>query len=249
MKVTPIAAADFARPIQAFLVALSFGESENDPLDYTELCGGGHFEGFAAFPQWAGVGDPISHAAGRYQFEPATWRDMQGRLSLPDFSPTSQDHAAWALASEVYQRVTGRVLLADLQADDLASIAPALRSTWTSVNGEFPARYHGALAALTPAQGDPDHSADELNRQELAQLSAPAAQPVADPAPAPPAVSPGTSVAIGSGAAAVLTKNLMFLSACIAAGHLLPLDETTAGAMAAGSLMLGGWYAHRKSRA
>lgn len=248
MKVTPIAAADFARPIQAFLVALSFGESENDPLDYTELCGGGHFEGFAAFPQWAGVGDPISHAAGRYQFEPATWRDMQTRLSLPDFSPTSQDHAAWALASEVYQRVTGRVLLADLQADELASVAPALRSTWTSVNGEFPARYHGALAALTPA--DPaDTSADDLNRQELAQLSAPASEtPPSFPKQAP-AVSPGTSVAIGSGAAAVLTKNLMFLSACLAAGHLLPLDETTAGAMAAGALMCGGWYAHRKSRA
>ncbi len=147
LQITPIAATDFSAPIQAFLIALSYGESEHDADSYTELCGGDHFDGFATFPDWQGIGDPISHAAGRYQFEPATWREMAGRLGLTDFSPTSQDHAAWGLASEVYQR-TGRILLDDLHRDDLAGIAAALRSTWTSVNSEFPARYRGALDAL-----------------------------------------------------------------------------------------------------
>ena len=45
------------------------------------------------FPQWAGKMGPagISHAAGGYQFEPATWDPAAQKLGIHDFSPQSQD--------------------------------------------------------------------------------------------------------------------------------------------------------------
>lgn len=63
---------------------------------YNVLCGGAHFTSFAHFPVWAGHDG--SHAAGAYQFEPATWSWIAGELHLPDFSPLSQTIAAlWLL--------------------------------------------------------------------------------------------------------------------------------------------------------
>lgn len=133
---------------RAFLDALAVGESGGD---YTILYGGGHFSGFAKFPQWAGKQGPAgpSHAAGRYQFEPATWYEQQEKLGLLDFSPASQDAAAWDLACSVYLRRVGRSLPADLAADHLELVATALRKTWTSLSAAtFPARYRAALAAI-----------------------------------------------------------------------------------------------------
>src|SRR4051812_22230638 len=45
------------------------------------------------FPIWAGKMGPhgISHAAGAYQFEPATWRQYAKKLGIKDFSQASQD--------------------------------------------------------------------------------------------------------------------------------------------------------------
>lgn len=45
------------------------------------------------FPQWSGNMGPqgISHAAGAYQFEPATWAQYAGPMGIHDFSPASQD--------------------------------------------------------------------------------------------------------------------------------------------------------------
>lgn len=90
----------------------------------------------AAFPAWDGVeiGGAMTHAAGRYQFEPRTWAGRQAKLRLPDFSPVSQDLAAWDLAQTVYRRVTDEDLLSDLQSGDLADIAGSLHSTWTSLS-------------------------------------------------------------------------------------------------------------------
>lgn len=48
------------------------------------------------FPLWAGKGN--SHAAGKYQFQPATWAFYAERLDIKDFSPLSQEivaAAAW----------------------------------------------------------------------------------------------------------------------------------------------------------
>ena len=129
----------------AFLDALSVGESGGD---YSILYGGSHFHDFSHFPQWEGKDN--SHAAGRYQFEPETWREQAEKLGLKDFSPASQDIAAWNLAQTVYDYLTGFALLDDLaETNDnyLADIADALHSTWTSLEEKtFPKRYDDALA-------------------------------------------------------------------------------------------------------
>lgn len=130
----------------AFLDALAVGESGGD---YTILYGGSHFYNYTTFPHWAGKDN--SHAAGRYQFEPATWREQAAKLQLPDFSPASQDIAAWDLAAHVYERLSGYPLIEDLQAypeeDYIGDIADLLQSTWTSLNAKtLGKRYKIALS-------------------------------------------------------------------------------------------------------
>lgn len=125
----------------AFLDALAVGESGGD---YTILYGGGHFSDFSKFPVWGGLDD--SHAAGRYQFEPATWAGEAAKLHLKDFSPANQDIAAWDLAVHVYAHCARRNLEDDLCAGVLGHVAGALHSTWTSLNYLFLSRYDTALA-------------------------------------------------------------------------------------------------------
>lgn len=139
---------------RAFLDAVAAGES--DPMakregisPYFILYGGGSFEhlrrDWHGFPLWAGKDN--SHAAGRYQFEPRTWEGQAAKLGLRDFSPTSQDVAAWDLAATVYGHRSGRKLLNDLLADDLGDVAAYLQSTWRSLSGAtFAERYRAALA-------------------------------------------------------------------------------------------------------
>lgn len=101
-----------------------------------------------------------SSAAGKYQFLASTWDDQAKKLGLSDFSPASQDAAAWNLAQEEYRRDTGRSLLADLQANDLSRVAPSLRNRWTSMpggieagitGGRFAKAYANALGSPNPA--------------------------------------------------------------------------------------------------
>lgn len=138
----------------AFLDAIAVGENYN-PIEYNELVGGGHFDGYDAFPSWPGKSFPTgrSHAAGRYQFEPATWNEQAQKLGLTDFSPASQDAAAWDLAQTVYKHRTGRDLLTDLTNRYLVQLAGALQSTWTSIGSHTPDRFLGAYAAWMTDHG------------------------------------------------------------------------------------------------
>jgi muramidase (phage lysozyme) len=82
-----------------------------------------------------------SRAAGRYQFTTKTWNDEQSKLGLRDFSPDSQDRAAWDLASTTYSQRTGRSLSDDLkQSTNLPGIAAALNGQWASLPGGSQAR-------------------------------------------------------------------------------------------------------------
>lgn len=64
--------------------------------DYGILCGGARFQNYSAFPQWRGFRG--SHAAGAYQFEPASWSWITIKTAVPDFSPIAQDiNALWLL--------------------------------------------------------------------------------------------------------------------------------------------------------
>jgi muramidase (phage lysozyme) len=76
-----------------------------------------------------------SSAAGRYQFLFSTWKNEQRQLNLPDFSPQSQDKAAWHLAQTVYHRQTNGNLLSDLKNGIFDKVGPALHGTWTSLPG------------------------------------------------------------------------------------------------------------------
>lgn len=149
-----------AQAKQAFLDALAVGES--DPVakregisPYFILLGGGSFEHLpgdaTGFPIWAGLHGSwgVSHAAGRYQFQPGTWASMAARLGLTNFrDPAQQDAAAWDLATSVYSHVAARDLLSDLTSDMLDLVASALQSTWTSLNpNTFPTRYRMALSS------------------------------------------------------------------------------------------------------
>lgn len=166
----------------AFLDAVAKGENY-DPADYNELVGGGRFDSFDHFPIWSGktFSTGISHAAGRYQFQPRTWAECAGELGLKDFSPASQDAGAWYLAGRVYHRVTGRNLEADLVASQLDQVAPALKSTWTSLSPtSFPGRFNEAVAHRT-AGG--------------VHVAAPVVPPIPAPRRAAPAAGPITTLA------------------------------------------------------
>lgn len=78
-----------------------------------------------------------SNAAGRYQMISTTWNDQAKKLDLKDFSPASQDKAAWSLAQETYGQATkGRNLAADLaNPANLPQIAKVLKSQWSSLPG------------------------------------------------------------------------------------------------------------------
>ena len=76
-----------------------FGSREDNTLRNTDLsCHPG--TKYAAHYRDHTGHDIITTAAGAYQFIHSTWQALQAQLSLPDFSPASQDLAAAALLSE-----------------------------------------------------------------------------------------------------------------------------------------------------
>lgn len=111
---------------------------------YNVIYGGQKFSDYSDHPR---VNVPItsgpnagrtSSAAGRYQFLGRTWDAQKRKLGLPDFSPASQDIAAYDLAKTVYRQKTGRDLDSDLKSKDpavLSGIGSALAGTWTSLPG------------------------------------------------------------------------------------------------------------------
>lgn len=130
--------AELSPVARALLETIAGPESQGD---YNVIYGGGQFDSFDDHPR-----QPVlitsgpnkgkySSAAGKYQFLGSTWDDIAQRYDIPDFSPASQDQAAWALATEEYKRDTGRDLEADLAAGDLSRVAPSLRNQWTSLPG------------------------------------------------------------------------------------------------------------------
>lgn len=92
--------------------------------------------------EWLNVNDPraktSSSAAGRYQFTATTWDALHRKHpNLPkDFSPASQDMAAWQLAQDEYSRISGRNLQVDLADPSRhAQVEKTLSGTWSSLRG------------------------------------------------------------------------------------------------------------------
>jgi len=146
---------------RALLDAIAGGESAGA---YDVIYGGSRFSDFSDHPrQFVTIQSgpnkgQKSSAAGKYQFLGSTWDEQAAKLGLTDFSPASQDAAAWNLAQEVYARNTGRDLLADLEAGDTSRVASALKDTWTSLPGgieqgatakDFSKSYGNALGSVS----------------------------------------------------------------------------------------------------
>lgn len=118
--------------------------ASTEASDYNIMYGNRRFSSYADHPRQyhrivsgPNVGKTTS-AAGRYQFLASTWDAQAKRLGLKDFSPQSQDVAAWDLAKRTYKRNTGGDLEADLRSGDPSKIAAAgraLNRTWTSLPG------------------------------------------------------------------------------------------------------------------
>jgi muramidase (phage lysozyme) len=182
-------AANLPREARALLIAIAQGESDPSAVHagispYLILYGGGSFEGmpdrpgYNGFPLWAGKDN--SHAAGRYQFEPATWKGTCANLfpagTTPNFrNPGDQDWGGWMLAQSDYHSRTGANLLTMLSSGRIGGIGSALRATWTSLSdATFPARYNAAIAAVMAAE-----------QSEPTPVPIPPVPPAPIPAPAP----------------------------------------------------------------
>jgi muramidase (phage lysozyme) len=130
--------AELSPVARALLETIAGPESKGD---YNVLYGGGQFDDYSDHPrQYVMIQSgpnkgKYSSAAGKYQFLGSTWDDQAEKLGLTDFSPASQDAAAWNLAVEEYKRDTGRDLEADLAAGDISRVAPSLKNQWTSLPG------------------------------------------------------------------------------------------------------------------
>lgn len=157
--------ADLSPVAKALLETIAGPESAGA---YDVMYGGGKFSDFTDHPR---VYNTImsgpnkgqkSSAAGKYQFLGSTWDDVASRNGLTDFSPESQDKAAWALATEEYKRDTGRDLESDLAAGDLSRVAPSLRNQWTSLPGGIEQGINGSAFANAYASnlGAPANAAD-----------------------------------------------------------------------------------------
>lgn len=125
---------------RAFLDTIASTEAAG----YNVIYGGKTFSDYSDHPRSPQVirsgpnAGRTSTAAGRYQFLGTTWDDVAGELGLTDFSPESQDKAAWYLAQREYKRRTGRELEADLKSGDpdvIAAAGAALSGVWTSLPG------------------------------------------------------------------------------------------------------------------
>lgn len=128
----------------AFLAALRLGEGTMGDAGYMTLMGGGRFDSFDTHPALAGWGGTplsdgvcaaagfgpgcVSTAAGAYQINKPTWRRIAGKLGLPDFSPESQDAAAWELIRE-------KGADADVLAGRTAAAISKVRKIWASLPG------------------------------------------------------------------------------------------------------------------
>jgi len=156
---TAIGAYDPSDPTQsAFLAALALGETGQTSQSTFLGVSGTNLQGVTTdqygFPQWGGVGSgsSASHAAGTFQFQPATWDSLAAQYGLNFSNPSDQDAGAWYLAEQTYASATGGNLEQALQSGDYQSVQSALASVWPSVTGNGAAP-QGLAASLASGQG------------------------------------------------------------------------------------------------
>lgn len=120
--------------VRAMLAVIRRGEGTADADGYKRMFGGKLFSSFADHPRQVQCftlksgGRLCSSAAGAYQFLSASWDETRRAMSLPDFSPASQDRGAVG-------RMAARGALADVIAGRLALAMTKLSYEWASLPG------------------------------------------------------------------------------------------------------------------
>lgn len=115
--------------IRAFLIMIQHAEGTFGQDGYRKLYGGGLFQDLSRHPNQKQTKWGItSTAAGAYQILSKTWAEIQPKLGLPDFSPTSQDKAAVEL-------IRRRGALEDVYAGRFAQAIAKCRKEWASLPG------------------------------------------------------------------------------------------------------------------
>lgn len=115
--------------VAAFLRVIRAGESSQDESAYRVMFGGSRFDSFADHPRITNTASGYtSTAAGAYQFLSKTWDECAKALSLPDFSPESQDLAAVYL-------IKRRGALDDVIAGRLDEAVKKCAKEWASLPG------------------------------------------------------------------------------------------------------------------
>jgi muramidase (phage lysozyme) len=121
--------------LSAFLDMLGFSEGTDavagSDHGYNVVVGGQLFSGYADHPRrkvWLPRYKVYSTAAGRYQFLVATWDALRKKLSLPDFSPQSQDLACIELIKE-------KSALDDISSGRIADAITKCAPLWASLPG------------------------------------------------------------------------------------------------------------------
>lgn len=133
----------------AFLASIRAGESSGYSNPYFVGNGGRDLSGVSTdqfgFPIWDGVGN--SHAAGAYQFQPGTWKEVASKFGLNFQSKADQDEGAWYNAQTKYAAATGGASLdADLDAGLFQKVQQALGQEWTSIPKGFVSKMQGFLS-------------------------------------------------------------------------------------------------------
>ena len=190
-----VAEASYKSPeARALLDTIAGSESP----DYNTVFGGQKFKNYKKHPE---IDVPIpwrpgltSNAAGRYQFLSTTYNPIAKDLKLKDFSPDSQDRAAWELARRTYG--DENKLKQDLRKDPV-SVASRLSGEWTSLPGgsernaasdSFENRFKSSLSKYDSEKSSPPTTKPSL-KPTLSKPTPAAAKPTptktTTPAPKP----------------------------------------------------------------
>jgi muramidase (phage lysozyme) len=163
------------RNVQAFLRVIREGETSQTEDAYRTIVGGARFDSFADHPRqrvYIASLKVHSTAAGAYQFLSRTWDECAKALSLPDFSPASQDLAAVFL-------IRRRKALDDVIAGRLEDAIHKCRLEWASLPGSPYGQPTKTMARARAVY------------ERFGGSYAPVSATTATPAPSAPLVQPG----------------------------------------------------------
>lgn len=130
---------------KAFLDTIAYSEGTYNGADggYKVLVGGGSFQSYTDHPRIrVNLGRGlVSSAAGKYQILDKTWDGLKLTLSLPDFSPASQDKAAIHL-------IKGRGALGLVDSGSFEAAVHKCQKEWASFPGAGYNQHENSMAKL-----------------------------------------------------------------------------------------------------